>query len=46
MQHKEVPRLGAELELQLCTPQPQQHRIQGASATSATAHGNAGSLTH
>ena len=43
----EVPRLGVELELQLLAyPQPQQHRIQAASATYTTAHGNAVSLTH
>ena len=35
----EVSRLGT-------TPQPQQHRIQAASATYTTAHANAGSLTH
>ena len=28
------------------TPEPQQRRIQAASATHTTAHGNAGFLTH
>jgi len=35
--HMEVPRF---------TPQPQQHRIQAASATYTTADGNTRSLTH
>ena len=45
--HTEVPRLGVELGLHLRPmPQPQQHRIQTASATYAAACGNTGSLTH
>ena len=43
----EVPRLGVESELQLRpTPQLQQNWIQAATATHASACGNAGSLTH
>ena len=42
VQHKEVPRLGIESELQLT----QQCQIQAASATYTTAHSNTGSLTH
>ena len=43
----EVPRLGLNWSYS-CEPTPQleQHRIQAASATYATAPGNAGSLTH
>ena len=41
--HKEVPRLGVELEP---TPEPQQGRIRAASAIYTTAHGNARSFTH
>ena len=47
VQHMEVPRLGWN---QSCscqpTPQPQERRIWAVSATCATAHGNAISLTH
>ena len=43
----EHPRPGAESELPLWPmPQPQQHWIQVASVTCATAYGNSGSLTH
>ena len=42
--HMEVPGLGVESELQ--PPEPQQHRIQAASATYTTAHSNTRSLTH
>ena len=42
--HMEVPKLGAELELP--TPQPQQHQIRASSVTYATAWGNAKSFTH
>ena len=46
-QHKEVPRLGVKLELQLQpTPQPQQWRIGATSAAYTTVQGNAGSLAH
>ena len=46
-QHIEVPRLGAEQDCSCWpTPQPQQRGIQAMSATYATVHGNAGSLTH
>ena len=46
LQQMEVPRLGAELELQLKPmPQPWQHRIQAASMTYTTAQGNSGSFT-
>ena len=34
------------LETSGLSPSPQQHRIRATSATHATAHGNAGSLTH
>ena len=45
--HMEVPRLGAELELQLpAGPQPQQHGIWAAPATYTTALSTTGSLTH
>ena len=45
--HMEIPRLEVKLELQLRpTPQTQQQRIPGASATYKTACGNGGSLTH
>ena len=45
--HMEVPRLGAEWELQLlASPQPQQRQIQATYAAYATVHGNAGFLTH
>ena len=42
----EVPRIGAELEMQLLayTPQPQQCQIQATSVTYTTAHGNTGSF--
>ena len=47
LQHMEVPRLGAESELQLRPmPQPWHYRIQAASATYAAACGNARSLTY
>ena len=52
MRHIEVPRQGVELELQLpayataTATATQQCRIWAASATYATAYGNAGSLTH
>ena len=43
----EVPRLGVELEPQLpAYATATSHRIQAASATYTTAHGNAGSLTN
>ena len=46
-QHMEVPKLGAELELQLRpSTQPRQHWIQATPATYAAAHGNTRSLTH
>ena len=45
--HIEVLRLGVKLELQLWSaPQTKQCRIRAASATYATACGNASSLTH
>ena len=45
--HMEVPRPGSNQSCSLQpTPEPQQHWIRAASATYATAHGNAGSLTH
>ena len=46
--HMEVPRLGVQLELQLCWPMPQPHQqgIRAMSATYTPAHGNPGSLTH
>ena len=45
--HIEVPRLGVELGCSCQpTPQPQQCRIQAASVTYTTAHGNTESLTH
>ena len=43
--HMESPRLGAEPELQLLA-YAAALRIQAASATYPTAHGNTGSLTH
>ena len=48
LQHREVPGLGVESELQLRQPtlQPQPRWIQTASATYTAACGNAGSLTH
>ena len=46
-QHMIAPRLGVESELQLLAyTQPQQCQIRAASMTYATAHDNAGSLTH
>jgi len=46
-QHMEVPRLGAESELQLLAmPQPRQCQIQTVSATHIAACGKVGSLTH
>ena len=46
-QHMEVPRLGWKRSWSCQSmPQPQQHQIQIASVTYATAHGNIGSLTH
>ena len=45
--HIEVPRLGVEAEIQLLAyAQPQQHQIQAAFVTYATACSNTGSLTH
>ena len=45
--HTKVPRLEAELDLQLpAYPQPEQHKIQAMSATYTTANSNARSLTH
>ena len=49
LQHVEVPRLGAESELQLpayVTARTTATRIRARSVTYSTAHGNAGSLTH
>ena len=43
--HLEVPRLEVKSELQPC-PMPKQLRIEAASTTYTTAHGNAGYLTH
>ena len=48
LQHMEVPRLGVESELQLpayTTAMAERH-FGAASAVYATAHSNAGSLTH
>ena len=46
LRHMEVPRLGAELELQLLAYTTATAKIQTASATYTTVYGNAGSLSH
>ena len=45
-QHREVPRLGVESELQLLAYITEQWQIPAASATYTIAYGKAGSLTH